>query len=220
MTSCTVHSPTNSLAQPACILVYIECNPAPGGSPFELSLGLRSNSQVLLPPSLLRASCVVVCPRFCLGSPHLISMIKIMLYQFQIYLPTDYNLLAKVVECLPGNTVSEVMPFISLVVNINVWTDAHRDKWDKHLCLVLAIGDFSDGGLVLKEQGLVLELRNGNWAVFRSSKSTHFNLDYTGRHATFVMQTDIEFDKWIEGRNGWNHSNLFLWEVLDVRIVS
>ena len=34
-----------------------------------------------------------------------ISMIKIMLYQFQIYLPTDYNLLAKVVECLPGNTV-------------------------------------------------------------------------------------------------------------------
>ena len=67
--SCTVHSPADSLAQPTCILVYIECNPAPGGSPFELSLGLRSNSRVLLPPSLLRASCVVVCPRFCLGSP-------------------------------------------------------------------------------------------------------------------------------------------------------
>ena len=44
----------------------------------------------------------------------------------------------------------------------------HRDKWDKSLCLVLAIGDFLDGGLVLKEQGLVLELRNGDWAVFRS----------------------------------------------------
>ena len=137
-------------------------------------------------------------------------MIKITPYQFQIYLPTDYNLLAKVVECLPGNTVSEVMPFVSLVVNINVRTDAHRDKWDKSLCLVLAIGDFSDGGLVLKEQGLVLELRNGDWAVFRSSESTHFNLDYTGRCATFVMQTDVEFDKWIEGRNGWNHSNFFL----------
>ena len=27
----------DSLVQPACILVYIECNPAPGGSPFELS---------------------------------------------------------------------------------------------------------------------------------------------------------------------------------------
>ena len=64
MMSCTVHSPTDSLTQPTCILVYIECNPAPGGSPFELSLGLRSNSRVLLPPSLLRVSCVVVCPWF------------------------------------------------------------------------------------------------------------------------------------------------------------
>ena len=40
----------DSLAQPACILVYIECNPAPGGSPFKLSLGLHSNSWVLSVP--------------------------------------------------------------------------------------------------------------------------------------------------------------------------
>ena len=50
MMSCTVHSPTDSLAQPTCILVYIECNPAPGGSPFELSFGLCSNSRVLFLP--------------------------------------------------------------------------------------------------------------------------------------------------------------------------
>ena len=49
--SCTVHSPTSSLVQPACILVYIECNPTPGGFPFKLSLGLRSNSWVLPSPS-------------------------------------------------------------------------------------------------------------------------------------------------------------------------
>ena len=51
MMSCTVHSPTDSLTQPTCILVYIECNPTPGGSPFELSLGLHSNSWVLFLPS-------------------------------------------------------------------------------------------------------------------------------------------------------------------------
>ena len=51
MMSCTLHSPMDSLAQPTCILVYIECNPAPGGSPFKLSLGLRSNSRVLFLPS-------------------------------------------------------------------------------------------------------------------------------------------------------------------------
>ena len=74
MISCTVHSPTDSLAQPTCILVYIECNPAPGGSPFKLSLGLHSNSRVLPPPSLLRVSCVVVRPRFCLGLPHRVQL--------------------------------------------------------------------------------------------------------------------------------------------------
>ena len=42
MMSCTVHSPTDSLTQPPCTLVYIVCNPAPRGSPFELSLGLHS----------------------------------------------------------------------------------------------------------------------------------------------------------------------------------
>ena len=65
--SCTVHSPTDSLAQPSCTLVYIVCNPAPGGSPFELSLGLRSNSRVLSIPLPLRVSGVVVCPWFALG---------------------------------------------------------------------------------------------------------------------------------------------------------
>ena len=55
MMSCTVHSPTDSLMQPSCIVVYIECNPAPEGSPFELSLGLRS--KLLSPtPSLFSQS--------------------------------------------------------------------------------------------------------------------------------------------------------------------
>lgn len=102
------------------------------------------------------------------------------------------------------------MPFASLVMNLNVWTEAHRDKWDKSLCLVLAIGDFSGGALVLKEQGLVFELQNGNFAVFCSSESTHFNLDFTGRRVSFVMQTDIELDKWAKGHNGWSHSDFFL----------
>ena len=102
------------------------------------------------------------------------------------------------------------MPFVSLVVNINVRTEAHQDKWDKTLCLVLAVGDFSAGGLVLKEQGLILELRSGDFAVFRSSETTHFNMDYTGRRVTFVMQTDVESDKWCEECNGWGHSNFFL----------
>ena len=70
MMSCTVHSPMDSLAQPTCILVYIESNPAPGGSPFELSLGLCSNSRVLSSPS----SQSPLVWWFVLGSPWVTSL--------------------------------------------------------------------------------------------------------------------------------------------------
>ena len=66
--SCTVHSPMDSLALPSYILVYIVCNPAPRGSPFELSLGLCSSLPSPTPPFPLRLLCVVVYPwYFALG---------------------------------------------------------------------------------------------------------------------------------------------------------
>ncbi|KIK11716.1 hypothetical protein PISMIDRAFT_122243, partial [Pisolithus microcarpus 441] len=121
----------------------------------------------------------------------------------------EYSALVQVAESLPGNVISHVEPFISLVVNINIQTAAHHDRFNKNLCLALAIGDFSGGGLVLKEQGLVLELQNGDFAVFHSSEATHFNLDYVGVRATFIMQTDVGFDKWTVERNSWGHSSYF-----------
>ena len=58
MMSCTVHSPMDSLAQPSCTVVYIVCNPAPRGSPFELSLGLRSKLPSPTPSPPSQSSCV------------------------------------------------------------------------------------------------------------------------------------------------------------------
>ncbi|KAI6101816.1 hypothetical protein F5141DRAFT_1008775, partial [Pisolithus sp. B1] len=128
----------------------------------------------------------------------------------QVHLPeAEYSTLVQVAESLPGNVISHVEPFISLVVNINAQTTAHHNRFNKNLCLALAIGNFSRGGLVLKEQGLVPELQNGDFAVFHSSEATHFNLDYAGVQVTFVMQTDIGFDKWTVERNGWGHSSYF-----------
>ena len=73
MISCTVHSPMDSLAQPSCIVVYIVCNPAPRGSPFELSLNLCSNSQVLSSPP----SQSPLVWWFVLGSPWVTSLIHL-----------------------------------------------------------------------------------------------------------------------------------------------
>jgi hypothetical protein len=70
------------------------------------------------------------------------------------------------VEILPGKPDSPVSPFLSLVLNANVSTLAHLDGKDFVLCLVLAIREFLRGRLVLGEQGLVVEARNGDFLAF------------------------------------------------------
>ncbi|KAG1732824.1 hypothetical protein EDB19DRAFT_1911842 [Suillus lakei] len=79
------------------------------------------------------------------------------------HLPDEYKVLVKLVDILPNAEGFPVRPFLSLVVNINVCTVAHRDAKDFELCLVLAVGEFTGGGLVMREQGLVAELRNGDF---------------------------------------------------------
>ncbi|KAG2335730.1 hypothetical protein BDR05DRAFT_953861 [Suillus weaverae] len=123
--------------------------------------------------------------------------------QMETYLQEEFEMLMEVASVLPGNCMTPVAPFISLVININVSTKAHRDSFDRHLCLVIPIGHFEGGALCLLENGLVLELRPGDIALFRSSEVTHFNLDYWGTRASLVFQTDKEFASWVKDRNGW-----------------
>lgn len=113
-------------------------------------------------------------------------------------------------EVLPGNACSAVHPFLSLVINLNVATLAHRDHQDKSMCVVLAVGDYEGGELCLYEPGLVLPLSNGDFAAFSSSRVTHYNLHFTGQRASIVLHTDKEIDKWTNsGRNGWETNQHF-----------
>jgi len=42
------------------------------------------------------------------------------LCQFEVHLSDDNEVLAQVTDSLPGGVISEVMPFISVVLNLNV----------------------------------------------------------------------------------------------------
>ncbi|EGN94462.1 hypothetical protein SERLA73DRAFT_155742 [Serpula lacrymans var. lacrymans S7.3] len=64
--------------------------------------------------------------------------------QMEFCLPKEYSMLAKIVDMLSGKPGSPVTPFLSLVVDIN-------DDKDHILCLVLPLGDFTEGALVLHE---------------------------------------------------------------------
>lgn len=124
-------------------------------------------------------------------------------------MPGTYEHLEAYARILPGNNQAVGAPFLGLVINLNVVTAAHRDSKDDAVCLVLAIGCFTGGELVLYEPGLVLPLTNGDFVVFPSCKLTHFNLHYIGQRASIVLHTDREMGKWLEDRNGWStNSNI------------
>ncbi|KIM53620.1 hypothetical protein SCLCIDRAFT_138648 [Scleroderma citrinum Foug A] len=128
---------------------------------------------------------------------------------FESHLPDEYSRLTEAIDMLPGASHSPFSPMSSLVVNLNISTLAHRDSFDKELCLVMPVGEFDGGALVLVEQGLVLPLRNEDITVFWSAETTHFNMTYSGRCCSFVMQTDKEFNKWVNNHNGWSGNTLF-----------
>ncbi|KAG1807916.1 hypothetical protein EV424DRAFT_1543641 [Suillus variegatus] len=69
------------------------------------------------------------------------------------HLPEEYEVIIELSHNLPGGECSPVAPFLSIVINLNVTTEAHRDRFDKDLCLILPIGKFKAGALVHFDQG-------------------------------------------------------------------
>lgn len=129
-----------------------------------------------------------------------------MITQIETCLPEEYSVLSQVARMLPGNAYSPVHPFTSLVININAQTQGHRDTGDQEFCLVMPVGTYTGGGLALVEPGLILDLRPGDFAIFRSCDVTHFNMNYRGKRASLVLHTDKEMNAWLERRNNWDHN--------------
>lgn len=127
----------------------------------------------------------------------------------KIHLPAEYRATVQILDTLPGQPSSLVSPFPSFAFNINVCTQGHRDVGDNNLCLVLVAGHFEGGALALHEPGLVVELGNGDWAAFQSNLTTHYNLHYSGKRASFVLQGDKDFNRWLQERNGWKNNQFY-----------
>ena len=68
-----------------------------------------------------------------------------MIPKFESHLPDEYSRLMEAIDMLPGASHSPFSPMSSLVVNLNISMLAHRDSFNKELCLVMPVGEF-DGG--------------------------------------------------------------------------
>ncbi|KII89483.1 hypothetical protein PLICRDRAFT_109188 [Plicaturopsis crispa FD-325 SS-3] len=130
--------------------------------------------------------------------------------ELSAHLKDEYEILCQVADVIPGNNRPAGYPFLSVVINLNVQTKAHRDGIDKIMCLVLPIGNHEGGDLCLFEPGIAVKCREGDFMAFPSHRITHFNMHYRGLRASIVLHTDREMDRWVsEGRNGWSNNAAF-----------
>ncbi|KAJ7826119.1 hypothetical protein B0H14DRAFT_3874122 [Mycena olivaceomarginata] len=83
------------------------------------------------------------------------------------YLPEDTAELSIYCESLPLHASSPCYPFGGFVINLQACTWAHRDGFDKRLCVVAPFDTFEGGQLCLYEAGLSFNLRMGD--VLRDS---------------------------------------------------
>jgi hypothetical protein len=120
------------------------------------------------------------------------------------YLPDQHAELAVFCEIMPLNERPGTYPFPGCVINIHVTTIAHRDGWDKTMCILIPFGEFENGKVVLWELGIVVEMFEGILLAFPSYDVTHFNFHYQGFRGSIVLHADKEIDSWVEDRNGWD----------------
>jgi hypothetical protein len=130
-------------------------------------------------------------------------------FQVMQMFPDECDSMTMFVDILPADHVSATYPFGGAVINVNAVTKIHRDHKDEEICLVLVISDCEGGELVLHEPGLVLRMKSGDFAIFRSGDISHYNLHYKGRRVSIVLNTDSAGKKWVVMRNGWNTHTFF-----------
>lgn len=110
------------------------------------------------------------------------------------------------IDIIPLHDRSLASPFPCFVLNFNVTTLFHKDSGDGCGCLVLVLGPHTGGELCLFEPRLVLQLKHGDWAVFRSQDISHFNLHYNGMRASIVIHSDKSGLSYQKDGHGWDEN--------------
>jgi hypothetical protein len=75
------------------------------------------------------------------------------------------------------------------------------------LCVAVPYGTWDEGQLVLFELGIGLDLRPLDIVIFYSAYTTHFNMRYTGKRGSVVLNTDRTIQEWTKNKNGWERHN-------------
>lgn len=127
----------------------------------------------------------------------------------QLYLPAECKVIGEFANLLPSEEFCPANPFSSMVINLNICSDGHRDSMDNKICLVIPFSECEGGELAHYEQGLVIKLKSGCGLIFTSATTTHFNLHFKGKRSSMVFSSDKRAESWIKDRNGWQNNVTF-----------
>ena len=84
------------------------------------------------------------------------------------HIPQQHHELETIACGLPLYDTSVAYPFTGFVFNVQSRADGHVDANDRGIYLVIPIGEFEHGELVLEELGVVLGLQSGEAIAFLS----------------------------------------------------
>ncbi|KAJ3110737.1 hypothetical protein HDU96_006297 [Phlyctochytrium bullatum] len=115
---------------------------------------------------------------------------------FQKETPDDFTQPFDPIISLLGKTLCTTM-----AVNFLCRSYSHLDSQDKSdgMCIVMPVGEFTEGELVLVNCGYQLQLEKGQPAFFRSSFITHFNRPFKGTRHSIVLYSDRNVFAWKNG---------------------
>jgi hypothetical protein len=94
-------------------------------------------------------------------------------------------------------------PFSNVAINWRAKTGIHHDFNDLGLCVIIALGEFTDFGVCLGGMNTVFELQHGQVLVFDSRSTPHFNRDGSGDRHSIVLHTNRHLEKWSFPGLGW-----------------
>jgi hypothetical protein len=120
------------------------------------------------------------------------------------YLPKKHRRLAEgLSSVLPLQSQCPFHPHSSCVANIDAMSSPHYDSKDSCSCILCPFGEFEGGELVLWELGLIIKLRPFDILDFMSKNIFHFNLWYSGKRGSLVLQTDGSNPDYHKNHNNW-----------------
>lgn len=114
--------------------------------------------------------------------------------------PSDLEGHRRANDSIAGITPARFDPFCGVVINRGIEVGVHADPdFEQLLGVLVAMGRFRGGGLILPQIKLVVELERGDLSMFYAAHLLHLNEKVVGDRDSVAFSSDVAYDPWMVG---------------------